>query len=99
MLGRSSWSSDAEGNTIAVWQQDLAGRAAIRATRLNAASGMWTPPLTLNDANTHGYEPELAVDAHGNVIVVWYAANDAGAGNGVANLGIMSRRFVAATLA
>jgi hypothetical protein len=89
--------ADANGNAIAVWQQELGGRTAIRANRLDAASGVWGTALTLNDASVHGGDPEPAMDANGNAIVVWSAANDAGAGNGVANLGITARRFVAAT--
>jgi hypothetical protein len=90
--------ADANGNAIAVWQQTLANRAAVRATRLDAASGVWSLVLTLNDPATFAYEPEPAMDASGNAVVVWYAANDAGQANGLANLGVTANRFVASTL-
>jgi hypothetical protein len=91
--------ADAIGNVIAVWQQNVANRATIRTARLDAASGLWSAPITLHDPTKWGYEPELAIDASGNAMVVWYAADDAGQANGVANLGVMANRFSAGAAA
>jgi hypothetical protein len=91
--------ADANGNAVAVWQQNMANRATIRAARLDAASGLWSAPVTLNHSTQWGYEPELAIDAAGNATVVWYAANDASQAQRVANLGVLANRFSASTAA
>jgi hypothetical protein len=78
--------ADAAGNAMAVWQQALASRAATRATRLNAATGLWSPVVTLNDPAKNAFEPVAAMDANGNVMVLWYD-----------DQAVMASRFVAST--
>lgn len=83
---------DPNGNAIAVWSQFVSLHQAIRAARLDATSGNWDAPVTLNDGTHEAYDPRLSADAAGNFMVVWYEATAGGAG-----LGVNSNRYLAST--
>ena len=63
---------DANGNAIAVWRQDD-GHTNIYTNRYTASTGLWgiAALLETNDAG-YAYYPQVAIDAYGNAIVVWY---------------------------
>ncbi len=81
--------ADANGNTMAVWsQRQVSGLYAVRAARLDAATGTWGAAVTLNGNPTRdAYRPQLGVDSNGNVLVVWYEPIS----------GVQSNRYTAAT--
>ena len=85
---------DAAGNAIAVWVERPTPRNEVHAARFTASSGTWNSPSMLNDVDAQAYEPELAMTAGGDTIVVWTQANDAGQVTGIA-----ARRYLAATAA
>ncbi len=60
-----------QGQVTAVWFQAVDGRDAILAARLGTTG--WSPPQRLDDPALPGNatNPQLAVDALGNVTVVW----------------------------
>ncbi|MDP1831738.1 MAG: hypothetical protein Q8K67_06745 [Geothrix sp.] len=84
--------ADANGNAIAVWQQNVGNRPTVFATQLDAISKAWSAPFMLNDGTKSAYEPQVAADDNGNTMVVW---NEGDAGG--ASLGVLANRFVAAT--
>jgi hypothetical protein len=68
---------DASGNAIAVWTQSDGTRYNVRANRYSAASGTWgTAQLIQTDYSQPADGPQIAVDAAGNAIVVWYQDGD-----------------------
>lgn len=89
--------ADAAGNAIAVWQERPATRSTVRATRLDAASGVWSVPAPVNDGTRYAYEPELAMTSSGTTVVVWYEASDGAQTNGIIDYGIVASRYAAAT--
>lgn len=60
------------GDMMAVWSQTQGnGRVAVRATRLNALTGAWSAPVTLNDGARDAYDPRVAFDGNGNAMALW----------------------------
>jgi hypothetical protein len=88
--------ADAAGNAIAVWQDTSSARRAVFASRLDAASGAWSAVQLLNDGANNAFLPQVAVDPNGNMIVVWYEASDGAQSNGIVDVGVVAKRFVAA---
>lgn len=81
---------DSSGNAIAVWQQrNLNGRDDIWANRYTAGSGWGTASLIEAGAFDAG-NPQLGIDASGNVIAVWWQSD--GSRNN-----LVSNRYVPAT--
>lgn len=78
---------DGSGNALAVWSQNTATFNEVRANYLNASTGVWGSPVTLNDKTRHALEPSATVDAAGNIMVVWYEINS----------GIWFNRYIAAS--
>jgi hypothetical protein len=95
-LGSIQVAADAVGNAIAVWQDTSGARQAVFASRLDAASGNWSTAQTLNDGTNNAFLPEIAVDATGTMLVVWYEASDAAQALGIVDVGVVANRFVAA---
>ena len=63
---------DANGNAIAVWHQND-GRTNIYTNRYTASTGLWGTAALLETNNTgFAYNPQIAIDADGNAIVVWW---------------------------
>ena len=85
--------ADAAGNATAVWQELSGTRSAVRAARLDAASGTWSAALTLNDGNHYAYEPDLAMANSGDTMVAWHEASNA---LGSIDVGVVARRYRAA---
>ncbi len=66
---------DANGNAIAVWSQSDGTRLNIWANRYTASTDSWgTAELVENDDNG-AVNPQIAIDANGNAIVVWLQSN------------------------
>jgi len=66
---------DGWGNAIAVWEHDSDGedgdaRTVIQAGYYSISTG-WKPTLTIANGNGDALQPQAAMDAAGNVIVVW----------------------------
>src|SRR5262249_55665801 len=69
--------TDAEGDSVAVWQQDSGGGYRVMAT-YRPAGGGWEPPATLSahiEALPDGASPKVAMDAAGDVVVIWSDSN------------------------
>jgi hypothetical protein len=96
-LGSIRIAADAHGNAVAVWQDASTARQAVFASRLDAASGIWSSAQTLNDGTKIAFLPELAVDGTGNMLVVWYEASEAAQANGIVDVGVVANRYIAAT--
>ncbi len=94
-VGTLRVSADASGNAIFVWQESPSTRSTIRASRLSAASGVWSVPMAINDGTRFAYEPELATDGAGNTVAVWYEASDGAQVNGIVDYGVVANRYTA----
>lgn len=64
--------ADANGNMHAVWSQSISGHRVVRAARLDDATGVWGAAVSLSDGMHDAYNEDLAADAKGNAVVVWY---------------------------
>ena len=62
----------ADGNAIAVWQQSDGTRNNIWANRYIPGSGWGTAELIETDDAGDASDPQIAIDADGNAIAVWY---------------------------
>jgi hypothetical protein len=96
-LGSIQVAADAHGNAIAVWQDTSSSRQTVFASRLDAASGIWSSAQPLNDGTKNAFLPELAVDGTGTMMVVWYEASDGAQANGIVDVGVIANRFIAST--
>jgi hypothetical protein len=81
---------DANGNAIAVWNQDDGTRYNVWANRYDVGTGWGTATLIENDNTGDAYPPHVDVDGSGNAISVWY--QDDGT-----NLNILANRYVVGT--
>jgi hypothetical protein len=71
---------DANGNALAVWDHIIGGIRSIVANRYTAGSG-WGAAVFIETDNTgDAFEPQIAIDANGNALAVWYQDGDATAG-------------------
>jgi hypothetical protein len=66
---------DAAGNAIAVWHQYDGARKDIWANRFGAGTGWETATLIETDNAGDASSPQVAVDAAGNTIAVWYQSD------------------------
>ncbi|MCW8966051.1 MAG: hypothetical protein OQK82_05105, partial [Candidatus Pacearchaeota archaeon] len=62
---------DKNGNAIAVWQKTSAGVVSIWANRYDASLGWQTAQTIETNDRYHAYDPQIAMDAAGNAVVVW----------------------------
>jgi hypothetical protein len=63
---------DPAGSAIAVWEEDDGiGGFNVRASRYSASGGSWSASVLLENAAGAAFEPDVAMDASGNGIVVW----------------------------
>ena len=86
---------DANGNAIAVWSQVLPAllvgqRVSILANRYTVGSGWGTAQPIETDNTGDAFGPQVAFDASGNAIAVWYQ-------NDGTRYNIMSNRYTAGT--
>jgi hypothetical protein len=63
---------DGAGNALAVWYETTASRNDIWANRYTAGSGWGSPAVIETDDTGDAIAPEIAVDATGNALAVWY---------------------------
>ena len=75
--------ADAEGNAIAVWQQQVDDRTfEVWANRYLASTRSWEVPAVIGPSDAgDASNPEIAMDAEGNAVAVW--AQSRGALDGV----------------
>lgn len=62
---------DANGNMIAVWCQNVGAYYSVYASRYDATAAQWDTPRRIGNTSGDAQRPRLAVDAAGNVMVVW----------------------------
>jgi hypothetical protein len=62
---------DNNGNAMAVWTQPSDYLSSVWANRYISGSGWGTPTLIENNSSNSTYNPQVALDANGNAIVVW----------------------------
>jgi hypothetical protein len=65
-------SFDANGNALAVWRQFDGTRNNIWANRYTIGTGWGTATLIEMADTGEAYAPQIALDAHGNALAVWY---------------------------
>jgi YD repeat-containing protein len=63
---------DALGNAMAVWQQYDGNSYSIYANRYNASTQTWGAAQPIETNIGYAVSPRIAVDTHGNALVVWY---------------------------
>lgn len=63
---------DASGNALAVWDQFDGTRKSIYANRYTAGSGWGVATILETDDTGDALDPQLAFDANGNALAVWY---------------------------
>jgi hypothetical protein len=62
---------DPQGNAIAVWVRNYVSESIVEAAVRPAGSGVWQAPIALSAGGQSVGEPDVAVDAQGNALVVW----------------------------
>jgi len=62
---------DANGNATAVWLQRAPGMNNAWTNRYDATTGMWGTAVLLETNPIDALNPQVAVDANGDVVVVW----------------------------
>lgn len=62
---------DTNGNIIAVWCQSVGTNDSVYANRYDATAAQWGTPRRIGNTSGDAQRPQLAVDAAGNVMVVW----------------------------
>ena len=62
---------DPQGNAIAVWVHTHLSESVVEAAVRPASSGAWQAPIALSTGGQSIGEPDVAVDAQGNALVVW----------------------------
>lgn len=80
---------DGQGNAIAVWQQYAGTRSNIWANRYVPGSG-WGTAVLIETSDRDGFNPEIAVHAGGDAVVVWHQS-------GGGQYDIWANRYVAGT--
>jgi hypothetical protein len=81
---------DASGNALAVWAQSDGTRSNIWANRYTAATGWGTAVLIEGNNAGEAGVPEIAFDANGNALAVWYQSDGS-------RYNIWANRYTAAT--
>ncbi len=67
-----------DGDAVAVWSQNIAGEQSIYSNRYSAGIG-WGTDEAIENLINDAWNTRIAIDAAGNIMVVW--AHDDGAGN------------------
>ncbi|MFQ6012673.1 MAG: PKD domain-containing protein [Thermoplasmata archaeon] len=78
---------DPQGNAIAVWEQDDGTRFNIWANRFVPGVGWGTAELIETDNAGPSFNPQIAMDAAGSAMAVWYQSDGTG-------FSILANRFV-----
>jgi hypothetical protein len=79
---------DAQGNAVAVWQQQTGTGAYGGVNRYAAATGWASSGAIGTDVPGDVYDPHVAIDGAGNATAVWYQWSDSG-------IAVMSSRALA----
>ena len=87
VLGSVIVSGDATGSVLAVWSQRLAGLLTLRSARMNAGTGTWSAPVTVNDGAREVTAPHVSVDPKGDAVAVWFETDR----------GVVANRFTSST--
>jgi hypothetical protein len=67
---------DPRGDAIAVWTlYDGTSHNQIIQAASRPADGAWQPPVTLSEIGQNAYSPQVAVDPHGDAMVIWQSYN------------------------
>jgi hypothetical protein len=75
--------ADAAGDIVIAWFSTLSAPAGIHAQRYDSAGAAAGPEFQVNSFPSVASGPDVAMDAPGNFVVVWYAATQDGSGYGV----------------
>ena len=67
---------DGDGNILVVWQSydDTTGIFAIKSSRFDTSlgtGGEWVSPVTLSDAGSSAFWPDLAINDSGDAVAIW----------------------------
>lgn len=90
--GNPSLSVDAQGNTLAAWNQTVGLYSTVWASR-RAAAGDWTAPEMLQTAGSgDAYTPQLRQAPSGDAVLIWQIENES-------NVGLRFSEFTAEVLA
>ncbi len=81
---------DNNGNALAVWSMSDGTRTSIWSNRYVAGTGWGTEELIETDDAGNAFDPQVAIDANGNALVVWYQSDGT-------RLNIYSNRYIAGT--
>jgi hypothetical protein len=87
VLGSVVVGGDARGDVLAIWSQRLAGRFTLRSARMNAGTGAWSTPVTVDEGTREVTAPHLSVDASGEAVAVWFETDH----------GVVANRFTSST--
>ncbi len=73
-------SVDAQGDALAVWQrlEEKSGKTVIEASSRPAGGDAWQAPVTVSSTKDEASLPQVALDAHGDAVVVWLSLNGGG---------------------
>jgi hypothetical protein len=84
---------DANGNAIVVWYQNVGYPFHIWSNRYTASTGLWGGAAPIQtDPSGNAIEPQVAINASGNAVVVWQQYDDVGG-----RYNIWSNRYTAST--
>ncbi len=76
--------ADANGNYVAVWEDLSSGVSEVYARKYAADGTPATAAFQVSTTNTNAHDtPSVAMDANGNFVVAWRAANEDGGGYGI----------------
>jgi hypothetical protein len=82
-VGSPQVAFDASGNALAVWMQSDGTRFNIWSSRYTAATG-WGAGAAIETENaSDAYSPQLAIDASGNALAVWFQWRDSTAASDI----------------
>jgi len=67
---------DPQGDAIAIWTRQLPTSYVVEAAVRPVTTGTWQPPASLSPAGETATEPEVAVDASGDAVVIWEGSSN-----------------------
>jgi hypothetical protein len=71
---------DSAGNAFIVWQQLDGARYHIYYSRLSSGATTWSAPAQMDTAMGNAETPQVAADAHGNLVALWTQSDSVQAG-------------------
>jgi hypothetical protein len=70
-VGASSSAIDPAGNTMTIWAAGAVEATTLWARRFDKESGTYGPAVSVGNPGSDASEPQVAMDAGGNAVVVW----------------------------